>query len=147
MSRKFNLFIGRWSPFHNGHKTIIDSFINNGKPVCVAIRESDEKYPVSIRMEMIKAVYKEKFEEGIVKIITIPDITQVCIGRGVGYSVVEVDKDIKKISATDIRAGKSFEMPEEVKEVIEKWEGIQKTLEVIENERRRERLNRKPPKK
>jgi len=42
---KYNLFIGRFSPFHLGHKTIIDSFVKNGKPVCIAIRESDDKYP------------------------------------------------------------------------------------------------------
>ena len=119
---KYNLFIGRWCPFHNGHKTIIDSFLKNGKPVCVAIRETDEKYPVLVRHEMIRAVYEEEYKSGLLKIVTIPDITQVCIGRGVGYSVVEVDKDIKAISATDIRAGKSFDMPQVVKRIIEVYE-------------------------
>jgi len=119
---KYNLFIGRWCPFHNGHKTIIDSFIKNGKPVCVAIRETDEKYPVLVRHEMIRAVYEEEYKSGLLKIVTIPDITQVCIGRGVGYSVVEVDKDIKAISATSIRAGKSFDMPPVVKRIIEVYE-------------------------
>lgn len=119
MTIRYNLFIGRWSPFHNGHKTIIDSFLKNGKPVCVAIRESDEKYPVYVREEMIRAVYPIEYKSGMLRIITIPDIDQVCIGRGVGYSVVEVDKDIKAISATDIRAGKSFDMPQVVKRIIE----------------------------
>ena len=119
---KYNLFIGRWCPFHNGHKTIIDSFLKNGKPVCVAIRETDEKYPILVRHEMIRAVYEEEYMSGMLKIVTIPDITQVCIGRGVGYSVVEVDKNIKAISATDIRAGKSFDMPQVVKRIIEVYE-------------------------
>lgn len=122
---KYNLFIGRWCPFHNGHKTIIDSFLKNSKPVCVAIRETDEKYPVLVRHEMIRAVYEEEYKSGLLKIVTIPDITQVCIGRGVGYSVVEVDKDIKAISATDIRAGKSFDMPQIVKRIIEVYENEQ----------------------
>jgi len=36
---KYCLFIGRWSPFHEGHKYIIDSFVNNGKNVCIAVRD------------------------------------------------------------------------------------------------------------
>jgi len=119
---KYNLFIGRWCPFHLGHKTIIDSFLKNGKPVCVAIRETDEKYPILVRHEMIRAVYEEEYKSRLLQIISIPDITQVCIGRGVGYSVVEVDKNIKAISATDIRAGKSFDMPQVVKRIIEVYE-------------------------
>lgn len=122
---KYNLFIGRFVVFHIGHKTIIDSFVNNGKPVCIAIRDTDEEYPVSLREEMIKAVYKDEIEAGMLKIITIPDIEQVCLGRGVGYCIVEVNRDIKQISATDIRAGRSFDVPDEVKEVIEVWKGSQ----------------------
>ena len=79
------LFIGRWCPFHNGHKTIIDSFVKNGKPVCIAIRDTKEKYPVWLRMLMIREVYKEEFYNDMVKIIVIPDIDQVAVGRKVGY--------------------------------------------------------------
>lgn len=117
---KYNLFIGRWSPFHNGHKTIIDSFVNNNRPVCIAIRESEEKYPVSIRMLMIKSVYGDN---PLVKIIFIPDIEQVCIGRDVGYSIVEVPQEIKNISATKIRAGQSTEVPESVREIMNVYDG------------------------
>ena len=123
---KYNLFIGRWCPFHNGHKTIVDSFLDNGKPVCIAIRETDEKYPVFIREEMIRAVYPEEHKAGILKIVTIPDITQVCIGRGVGYSIVEVDVNIKRISATNIRAGKSFDVPQVVQRIMDVYEEMQK---------------------
>jgi len=119
---KYNLFIGRWSPFHLGHKTIIDSFLLNGKPVCIAIRDSEEKYPLWLRYRMISVVYQDEILTGMVKIITIPDIEMVAIGRGVGYSLVEVPEDVKVISGTKIRAGASMEVHPEVKKIIEKFE-------------------------
>lgn len=127
---KYNLFIGRWCPFHNGHKTIIDSFLNNGRPVCVAIRETDEMYPVLVRHEMIRAVYEEEYKSGLLKIITIPDIEQVCIGRKVGYSLVEVPEKIALISGTAIReyhvnrkdGGGFYNVPQVVKRIIEVYE-------------------------
>ena len=120
---KYNLFIGRWSPFHLGHKTIIDSFIKNKKPVCIAIRESEEKYALWQRLVMINEVYKEEIREGLVKIITIPDIEMVAIGRDVGYSIVEVPDDIKIISGTEIRSTSNYDnLPPEVRKLIKEWE-------------------------
>ena len=128
---KYNLFIGRWCPFHNGHKAIIDSFLKNGRAVCVAIRETDEKYPVMVRHEMIRAVYEEEYRSRLLRIITIPDIEQVCIGRKVGYSLVEVPEKIQLISGTEIRKsigakepGKFgwIEVPDVVKRIIEVYE-------------------------
>jgi len=135
---KYNLFIGRFSPFHNGHKYIIDSFINNGEAVCIAIRESEEKYPVAVRAGMIKAVYINEIIKGLVKVIIIPDIKQVCVGRNVGYAVVQVPQEISEISGTEIRDSisdhivdldvfYSVKVPPEVKEIIESYEkGLKK---------------------
>jgi len=120
---KYNLFIGRWSPFHNGHKTIIDSFVKNGKPVLIAIRDSEEKYPAAVRAGMIKAVYIEEIIKGLLKVIIIPDIETVVVGRNVGYSIVEVPEIVKAISATRIRlTGDKDDLPPEVKEIIESYE-------------------------
>jgi adenylylsulfate kinase len=119
---KYTLFIGRWSPFHNGHKYIIDSFVKNGKPVCVAIRDSPEKYPVSLRMAMIKSVYEEEMKSGLLKVIEIPDIETVAVGRKVGYSLVQVPEKIEEISGTKIRSGHQFDLPDEVKELLEIWQ-------------------------
>ena len=122
---KYNLFIGRWSPFHLGHKTIIDSFVKNGKPVCIAIRESDDKYPVAVRAGMIRAVYTEEIIDGLVKVIIIPDIETVVVGRDVGYSLVEVPDDIKVISGTKIRKGSDYDnLPLGVKERVKAYDKI-----------------------
>ena len=102
MDKPAKLFIGRWAPFHKGHQTIIDSFINNGHKVVIAIRDTDyDDYTIEERARMIDACYEG--HENPPLCIGIPDIDTVCIGRGVGYALMEVPETIKTISATAIR--------------------------------------------
>ena len=73
---------------------------------------------------MIKAVYIKEIKEGLVKIISIPDIEQVCVGREVGYALVEVPTDITIISGKEIRNSMGAQenwLPSEVKELIKVW--------------------------
>ena len=117
--KRFALFIGRWQPFHNGHKFLVDRALDEGENVCVAIRNTEisEKNPYTTeqRAEMIRRVYGNKVE-----IIVIPDIKSINIGRKVGYDVNRVDPpaDIGKISGTKIRTGKDSNVPPEVTEYI-----------------------------
>lgn len=116
---KYTLFIGRWSPFHCGHKYIIDTYVRNNKSVCIAIRDSKEKYSLDLRKKMIRSCYKEEIREGRVKIIVIPDIETVAVGRDVGYSIVEVPDNIRLISGTKIRQNLCYELPSSVKRILE----------------------------
>jgi len=118
---RYWLFIGRWCPFHNGHKYIIDSYVHTGKPVCIAVRDSSEKYSTTLRKMMIEAVYKQEIKKEIVKVIIIPDIEGVAVGRKVGYSIIQVPDKIKNISGTKIRAGQSDDVPPEVQKLLDKW--------------------------
>ena len=36
---KYSMFIGRWQPWHKGHRWLIDQRLNEGKNVLVCIRE------------------------------------------------------------------------------------------------------------
>ena len=118
---KYYLFIGRWSPFHEGHKYIIDSFVNNGKSVCIAIRDSEETYPIKLRKKMVESCYKKEIKNKQVKVIIIPDIHGVAVGRKVGYSIIQVPDKIKKVSGTKIRAGVCNNIPKSVKKIIDKY--------------------------
>ena len=107
---KYSLFIGRWQPWHDGHQWLIDQRLNEGKNVCIAIRdvEPDENqpwHPYQIEEKLIKR-FKKEIKEGKIKVIVIPDIESVNYGRGVGYEIIEhvPPQDIKEISATKIRA-------------------------------------------
>jgi len=106
---KYALFIGRWQPFHEGHQWLINQKLEKGNRVCIAIRDvpTDEKNWWT--SEEIKTMLEERFTEyiskGLIKVIIIPDIESINIGRGVGYDIIEhvPSEDISKISATSIR--------------------------------------------
>lgn len=98
----YKLFIGRWSPFHKGHKYIIDSYVNNGHKVCIAIRDTKlskkDPFNYELRKKLIMDYYKNKVE-----IIKVPDIDQVIVGRGVGYGLAKTPEAIYDISGTKER--------------------------------------------
>ena len=104
---KRSLFIGRFQPFHAGHKALIDSVLAEGKDVLIAIRDTpwSETNPFSVweRWGMIRKVYPDIKR---VEIIDIPDIAEVCYGREVGYGVREIRlaPEVEAISGTRIRA-------------------------------------------
>lgn len=106
---RFALFIGRWQPLHEGHKALFDRVLDEGKNVCIAIRdiEPDEKNPFSPEdvKKNIEIEYSEFIQQGRVKVIIIPDISSVEFGRGVGYDIIEhiPPPEIADISATKIR--------------------------------------------
>tara|TARA_B100000424_G_C22593614_1_gene332416 strand:- start:69 stop:419 length:351 start_codon:yes stop_codon:yes gene_type:complete len=107
---KYSMFIGRWQPWHQGHRWLIDQRLNEGKNVLICIRdvEPNEKQPWTpheVLMNLSNEL-EELIQEGRIKIIIIPDIESVNYGRGVGYDVIEhvPPSDIKEISATKIRA-------------------------------------------
>lgn len=104
---KSSLFVGRWQPFHKGHKTLIESVLKKGKPVVIAIRDTeiDHKNPYSVYERWTKIQEILKDYGSLVKIVTIPDIDEICYGRDVGYDIrrIDLDSKLEKISGTAIR--------------------------------------------
>lgn len=108
-SGKYAMFIGRWQPWHGGHRWLIDQALEEGKNVLLCIRDvtPDEKNPWTAHEVMLNLFHelKELVEAKRLKIIVIPDIESINIGRGIGYDVIEhvPPQDIHDISATKIR--------------------------------------------
>jgi cytidyltransferase-like protein len=106
---KYALFIGRWQPFHDGHQWLIDQKLNEGKRVCIAIRDvpKDDKnwWSADEIQTMLEEKLKTFIDVGMIKVIQIPDIESINIGRGVGYDIIEhiPPQEIHDISATKIR--------------------------------------------
>tara|TARA_S200000501_G_scaffold377615_1_gene436630 strand:- start:2713 stop:3039 length:327 start_codon:yes stop_codon:yes gene_type:complete len=103
------MFIGRWQPWHEGHRWLIDQRLNEGKNVLICVREvsKDDKNPynpIEVK-ENVENALKELIDTKRVKVIIIPDIESVNYGRGVGYDIIEhlPPKNIGEISATKIR--------------------------------------------
>ena len=107
--KKYALFIGRYQPLHDGHKFLFIKKIEEGVPVLIAIRDTpvDENNPFTSKqvLDNVTNGMLEYIEQGMCKVIIIPDIEGVYYGRGVGYNVeqIEAPDHIKEISATKIR--------------------------------------------
>ena len=106
---KYSMFIGRWQPWHEGHRWLIDQRLNEGKNVLLCIRDvaPDNNNPWTAQ-EVIHNIGNELDDlilEGRVKLMILPDIESVNIGRGVGYDIIEhvPPDEIRDISATEIR--------------------------------------------
>ena len=106
---KYSMFIGRWQPWHKGHRWLIDQRLNEGKNVLVCIREvglddSNPYNPQDVKIN-IENELNDLIEAKKVKVIIIPDIESINYGRGVGYDIIEhvPPKNIGEISATKIR--------------------------------------------
>ena len=106
---KYSMFIGRWQPWHDGHRWLIDQRLSQDKNVLICIREvsPDDNNPYD-PIEVKKNIEKE-LEDLIlnsrVKVMIIPDVESVNYGRGVGYDIIEhvPPQKVGEISATEIR--------------------------------------------
>ena len=101
--------LGRWQPFHDGHYTLFKEIIKKTGQVCIQIRDVQGVDDNPFDFETVKKKIEEKLNpkyEGRFKIMLVPNITNICYGRGVGYKIEEIvmPEEIQKISATKIRA-------------------------------------------
>ena len=107
--KQYSMVIGRFQPFHDGHKWLVNQCLEDGKNVLIVIRDiiPDEKNPFEAS-EVKNNIMKELWEligEERVKVIVIPDIESINFGRGVGYDIIEhiPPQEVSDISATNIR--------------------------------------------
>ena len=107
--KQYSMFIGRWQPWHAGHRWLIDQRLEEGKNVLICIRDiaPDEKNPFSaeeVERNILNELWKLVGEERV-KVLIIPDIESVNFGRGVGYDIIEhiPPTEVSDISATKIR--------------------------------------------
>lgn len=102
------LFIGRYQPFHDGHRRLIEEGLRRVGQACIAVRDTHgigNKNPlpffaVKQRIEAALSVYDGRFV-----IVPLPNITDVFYGRDVGYNVerIVLDEATETISATTVR--------------------------------------------
>ena len=101
--------LGRWQPFLDGHFTLFKDIIKITGLVCIQIRDVQGFDDNPFDFETVKKKIEERLNpefEGRFKIMLVPNITNICYGRGVGYKIeeIELSEEIQKISATKIRA-------------------------------------------
>ena len=99
--------LGRWQPFHDGHHSLFKEIIKKTGQVCIQIRDVQGVDDNPFDFETVKKNIEDKLNpefEGRFKIMLVPNVTNICYGRGVGYKIEEVvlPEEIQKISATKI---------------------------------------------
>jgi adenylylsulfate kinase len=106
--RSTALFIGRYQPFHDGHRALITEGLKRVGQVCVAVRDThgiDEKNPYDFEYVKARIEHALREYEGRFIVVPLPNITNVFYGRDVGYAVerIDLDRSVQSISATDMR--------------------------------------------
>ena len=107
--KQYSMLVGRYQPFHDGHKWLMNQCLEEGKNVLICVRdiEPDEKNPFTSDQvyQNISNELGDLISDGRVKVIVIPDIESINFGRGVGYDIIEhvPPQEVGDISATKIR--------------------------------------------
>ena len=102
------LFVGRYQPFHDGHKALIEQGLARVGQVCIAVRDVhdvNDQNPLSFedvkqRIEAAMAPYRGRYV-----VVPVPNISHIFYGRDVGYKIERIDLDaqLQGISATEFR--------------------------------------------
>ena len=101
--------LGRWQPWHGGHQKLFEEILKKTGQVNIMVRDVKGVDDNPFDFETVKKKIEERLNpefEGRFKIMLVPNITNICYGRGVGYKIEEIilSEEIQKISATKIRA-------------------------------------------
>ena len=100
--------LGRWQPFHDGHYALFEEIIKKTGQVCIQVRDAhgvdNNPFDFGTVKKNIEQRLLPNFKNRF-KIVQVPNITNICYGRGVGYKIEEVilSEETQKISATKIR--------------------------------------------
>ena len=103
--------LGRWQPWHAGHRALFDRAIAKTGQVVIQIRDCQGwqgSNPFAI--EQVKSYIRRDLDpvyQGQYEIQVVPNIVNITYGRDVGYKIQQelFDDATHAISATDIRKG------------------------------------------
>ena len=99
--------LGRWQPWHGGHQKLFEETLKRAEQVLIMVRDVQGVGDNPFDFDTVKTNIENALKEyqGKFKVILVPNITNICYGRGVGYKIEEIvlDDETQKISATKIR--------------------------------------------
>jgi len=101
------MMLGRWQPWHQGHQELFKKTLKKTGQVIIMIRSMPNSKDNPFDVNKVEENIKEALSSyhGLYEIMVVPNITNICYGRGVGYKIEEIvlPKEIQEISATKIR--------------------------------------------
>ena len=101
--------LGRWQPWHTGHRALFERAIKKTGQVCIMIRDCqgwNKSNPFNfIQVEKFIKKDLDPLYKGMYEILVVPNIINITYGRDVGYSIEQevFTDEIHNISATKIR--------------------------------------------
>jgi len=99
-----SLFIGRFQPLHKGHIKLIQTVLDEGKPVAIGLMDTDIDDSNPYTIEERKKMFAEAFGD-TVTVVVLPAVAEVCWGRNVGWwpRRIYLDASTESVTATNIR--------------------------------------------
>jgi len=100
--------LGRWQPWHAGHRALFERAIKKTGQVVIQIRDcngwEDNPFDSKKVAQFIHADLDPQYK-GMFIVQIVPNVVNITYGRGVGYKIEEelFDESITSISATEIR--------------------------------------------
>src|SRR5262245_57013997 len=112
LKRPTALFVGRYQPFHDGHKALIAEGIARIGQACIAVRDTagiDDKNPFGYEYIKSRIEHGLREFEGRFTVMPLPNVTAIFYGRDVGYNIERIGLccSVEGISATSVRARQS----------------------------------------
>ncbi len=99
--------LGRWQPWHDGHQKLFEEIIKKTGQVNIQVRDVHGVGDNPLDYNSVKKNIENALKnfKNRIKISLVPNITNICYGRGVGYKIEEIilPKEVQEISATKIR--------------------------------------------
>lgn len=99
--------LGRFQPFHEGHKQIFYEILKKKGQIYVMVKDVYKVGDNPFKFNEIKKSFTEQLKpfKSRYKILKVPNISNIYYGRTVGYkfSKINLDKKITEISGTKIR--------------------------------------------
>ena len=99
--------LGRWQPWHAGHQKLFEEILKKTGQVNIMVRDVQGVEDNPFEFETVKKniLTALKDYKNRIQVTLVPNITNICYGRAVGYKIEEVvlSEEIQKISATKIR--------------------------------------------
>ena len=99
--------LGRWQPWHAGHQKLFEETLKKTGQVNIMVRDVHGIDDNPFAFEEVKTNIERALKSygHRIQVTLVPNITNICYGRDVGYNIEEINlpENIKNISASKIR--------------------------------------------
>jgi nicotinamide mononucleotide adenylyltransferase len=100
--------LGRFQPWHQGHQKLFEKILKKTGQVYIMVKNVNGIDDNPFTFKEVKSNIDSALKNftNMYKVVLVPNITNICYGRTVGYKIeqISLNKKIYQISATKIRS-------------------------------------------